>query len=384
MEILNKTILTNQERINYIKDKINSQTELLEKGLITKETLHNTKNQFFTIQTENETLENDLKKIFNNIYEIKKENEIELQSLKSEILIVENTIRELFALYQLKSLVYSPFDGKVIEMMINPGMYVSAGSSMISIEPYEISEKLETVIYVNPQEGKKIKKGMKAKIYPSTVEVEEYGYMIGEVLKVSEYPSTFQGMLRTLGNEELIKSFLTQGPPIAITIIPEIDSTTYSGFKWSSIFGPEQEIRSGTLCSSKVIVETKRPISLLIPQKIKTPFIALHKKVRTPNSDSPILKTDHKKPLNSDSLPKKVLSIKPQQYSIQVLATKKKVDIEEVKKIVRTDSLILEKQVNGWFKYTVGKFYSIEEARNFMKQNNLRSNFFVTKIESEE
>jgi HlyD family secretion protein len=275
-----KTIKTNEERIEFIADKIKAQDELLEKGLITKETLYNTKNQFFNVQQENENLANDLKRIHNNMFQIKEENEIELQKLKSEILEIENSIRELNALFELNSTIYSPFEGKIIEVMVNPGKVVNAGIPIISIEPIEISKKLEAIVYVNPRDGKKIKSGMKAKIFPSTIEVEEYGYIIGEITKVAEYPATHQGMLRTLGNDELVKSFLSIEPPIAITVSPEIDSTTFSGFKWSSIKGPAQEIRSGTLCTSKIIVENKRPISLLIPQKAKKPFILFKKQIK--------------------------------------------------------------------------------------------------------
>ncbi len=277
---LNKRIKINEEKIKFFSDKIAAQTELLEKGLITKETLYNTKNQFFNIQQENESLSNELKRLHNEMFQLKEQHEIELQKLKSEILSIENNIRELNSLHNLNSLVYCPLNGKVIEMMVNPGKVINAGIPIISVEPSNVSKKIEAIIYVNPRQGKKVKPGMQAKIYPSTIEVEEYGYIIGVISKVSEYPATHLGMLRTLGNDELVKSFLSNEPPIAITVSLEKDSTTFSGFKWSSAQGPNQEILSGTLCASKIIVENKRPISLIIPDKVKESFYRIRKKIK--------------------------------------------------------------------------------------------------------
>lgn len=384
---LNKTIKTNEERIKFIADKINAQTELLEKGLITKETLYNTKNQYFNFQQANETLANDLKRIHNNMYQIKEENEIELQKIKSEILIVENSIRELKALLELNSTLYSPFNGTVIELMVNPGNVVYIGSPIISLEPSETSNnKLEAIIYINPRDGKKIKVGMKAKIYPSTIEVEEYGYIIGEVKKVSEYPATQKGMLRTLGNEELVKSFISNEPPIAITISPESDSTTFSGYKWSTLNGPKQEIRSGTICASKIIVESKRPISILIPQQAKEPFILLEKKVENYFSDgtTKYQKPESKTPLLSNS-PSEIASPsnideKREYFTVQILATKKSIAINRMSSLYNGDIPVKEQYQNGWFKYTVGQFETKNEAKEYLKSHKFKPSSFVTKI----
>ena len=106
---------------------------------------------------------------------------------------------------------------------------------------------------------------MEVKLSPSTVEVEKFGYIKGKVIQVSEYPATFDGMMNTLQNKELVQSFFTGMPPIAVRIALNVDENNSSGYEWTSGDGPEVEIKSGTLCSSKIIIKNKRPISLILP-----------------------------------------------------------------------------------------------------------------------
>ena len=93
----------------------------------------------------------------------------------------------------------------------------------------------------------------------------DYGYLIARVAAVSEAPATQQGMLSLLGNQRLVEGFTEKGAPIAIEAELELDPETTSGFRWSSSKGPPFEIRSGTLCSARVITQQQPPITLVIP-----------------------------------------------------------------------------------------------------------------------
>ena len=126
-------------------------------------------------------------------------------------------------------------------------------------------KNLEGIIYVSPVDGKKVKTGMKVEVGPSNVKQEEYGFMLGIVTRVSEFPATPQGMMKTLQNENLVKALSGGGAPIEIraTLIPS--SKTFSGYRWSSKNGPPIKIHSGTLCFSSIIVDEQPPITLVIP-----------------------------------------------------------------------------------------------------------------------
>jgi len=260
-----KILKKNEDRLEFINERIQAQEKLLKEGLITKELVMNTKNQYFEIQEENDKLANSLKEISLKIFETSNGVEIEHKTLQSQILDVTSQIMELKARLILTSIIRSPCRGKIVEVMSNEGELVSIGSAVVSIEPAAVSSNLEAVVYISPTEGKKIQAGMKVRISPSTVRVEEYGYINGEVKQVSLYPSSARGMLKTLGNIELAKSFSDNAPPIAVRVSLKKSPKSFSGYEWTSGKGPKIDIKAGTICKSKITYEKLPPIYLIIP-----------------------------------------------------------------------------------------------------------------------
>lgn len=380
---INNAIQSNNERLKFITERISAQEELLAKGLITKETLNNTKNEYFKIQQENDKLLNEKKEIDQKIYEIKEQNEIKINQLKSEILNLENKLRELEAVHELNSKIISPYSGKIIELMVNPGKVIETGSPIVSIEPTDLSKDLQAIVYVNPKEGKKIEHKMNVKLSPSTVEVEEYGYITGTVENVSEYPSTYQGMLRTLGNLELVKTFTKDGPPIAVIVRLDKDSTNYSGYTWTSKYGPKVEIKSGTLCLAKIVTEKRRPISLLFPKmtiKVKNLYDEFEVDSAHTNKKDSLYKMSEKESVNtSQKQTEEILKTKV-GYTIQIGATKRKLNQEDLKYLYKGEEKIKEGYIDGWYKYSIGFFDSKEEANLYIKKNHLGSNVYIRKV----
>lgn len=166
------------------------------------------------------------------------------------------------------SSVISPYSGTIIEVMVNRGGFIGQGDVVASVEPSDestSSEDIQAIIYIPISEGKNIKVGMSAYISPSTVKKEEYGFLMGKVSSVSSYPATFQGMMKILGNESMVKSLSSSGPVIALKVKLINSDSNPSGFEWSSKKGPDTKILGGTLCFGYVIVEKRRPISFIAP-----------------------------------------------------------------------------------------------------------------------
>jgi HlyD family secretion protein len=105
---------------------------------------------------------------------------------------------------------------------------------------------------------------MEAQITPGTVRREEYGFLIGRVTFVADYPATPAAMMSILGNEPLIQSITSAGPVTEVRIQPELAETP-SGFRWSSRRGPPLQVSSGTLCSAQIVTEHSTPITRVLP-----------------------------------------------------------------------------------------------------------------------
>lgn len=208
------------------------------------------------------SLEIQTKNIVNQI------NKLEKDSIPHKVLIqqLKDKITKLRQDPQKTSYILSSYKGKVIEITSKKGDFVEAGFplSNIEIKQHE-NAALRAVIYVAPEEGKKIKANMVVRIAPSTIKVEEYGYVEGIVQNVSEYPATRYGMEKVLGNPDLVRSFSEGEPPIAVTVKLKQNPQNKKLYQWTSQRGKNLEINPGTLCLASIIIGKVSPIELLIP-----------------------------------------------------------------------------------------------------------------------
>lgn len=212
-------------------------------------------------ETEKEIKEIDLKILELENYSAQRvfETRSKLIGLETELQYNKNQLRN-------QTLIISPYSGTIVDMSVNDGDVFTQGSSLFVIENQDFNKSnLTAIVYMNAYQGKKITTGMKVQLIPSTIALEEYGYIMGTVKSVSKYAQTTGGMNRVLRNQQLLEEFSSDGLPLLLTVQLIKDSSTFSGYKWTSGKGPSKEIVSGTLIKAKVITETKKPISFVIP-----------------------------------------------------------------------------------------------------------------------
>ncbi len=182
---------------------------------------------------------------------------------------LEQKIKGMKDQLERDSSVISQVDGRVLEVLVKKGDLISPGMSLMSLERIGKTVNLGVIMYVSAEEGKNVFPGMEVQISPSTVQKEVSGFMLGRVVSVSEFPSTAQGMLLTLGSKELV-SKLEQGASLEVRIDMVADASTVSGYKWSSAQGPPFKIGSGTFCTGSITVKKQRPIDMIIPMAKNT------------------------------------------------------------------------------------------------------------------
>jgi multidrug efflux pump subunit AcrA (membrane-fusion protein) len=156
--------------------------------------------------------------------------------------------------------VASPYDGRVLEIQENEGGIVQAGTSLLSLELTQ--EDLQVVLYLSPADGANVRPGMAVRISPATVRPEEYGVLLGKVVSVSQFPATYQGMLRVLGSDDLVRMLSRDGALVEVRVEP-IKAETQSGYQWSSPKGPPVPIQSGTLCTANIVIDERHPVGLI-------------------------------------------------------------------------------------------------------------------------
>lgn len=248
-------------------ERVASDEELFRQGLITKQELLATteeRNQAAgrLHQNESELVQLDALwgQVQNEADRAGQESASALTQAERELARLENELRTTGE-------VTSPYTGRVLEVMAEQGSMVNRGQPMLSVSLDGKTVKgLEAIIYIPSVHGKKIKLGMDVQIAPNTVKKEEFGYLMGKVTYVSDFPVTPQGMARVLKNEQLVTALSGNDAPyqIHVDLLPDPDNV--SGFRWTSSEGPPLRIQSGTLASAGVVVERRQPILMVIPQ----------------------------------------------------------------------------------------------------------------------
>ena len=265
---LERTVTTLERELGLLEERLANEKLLLADGLVTKQTVLLTEQQLNAnrdrlAQTRLDVSGLDLKQL-----EAGQQLEQQIEARRASRRDLDLKLRELEASLDESNVVISPYEGRVLELMADRGDLVSPGTAILSMEV--VSEELMAVLFVPASSGKQVKPGLTARISPSNVKREEYGFILGKVVWSAEFPSTSRGMLRLLANQELVNKLMKEGPPIQIDVALERDPATPTGFKWSSSRGPELEISSGTLAVGSVIVREERPISLVIPKLRKS------------------------------------------------------------------------------------------------------------------
>lgn len=239
------TLKSNTEML---RRRLDDQNGLLKEGLITRQSVLSTQQQLDESTAALKEL--DLRKI----------------DFEQEIAQIDRNLESVKTRLKLSTDVISPYTGRVLEIKLDENSIVQVGSSILNMElTGDAIKDLEVVVFVSSLDGKKVKSGMDIYISPSTIKREEYGYMIGKVTSVSEFPTSGQGMMRILQNEQLVRQLSAGAAPIQINADLTPDTNTSSGYKWTSPGGPPIVIQSGTLGTASITVRSQRPISLVIP-----------------------------------------------------------------------------------------------------------------------
>ncbi|MEC7352922.1 MAG: NHLP bacteriocin system secretion protein [Planctomycetota bacterium] len=162
--------------------------------------------------------------------------------------------------------VLSPVAGEVILHAVDMGSTVAVGSHITSIRPHgEEDAELIARVYVPYGTGRRIRSGMTAWLSLPFAKPSRYGYIEGEVLEVSDFVSD-DATAVTLGSQNLATSLEQKmGAIMSITVRIATDDANPTGMKWTTGDGYEHPLEYPALCGAKIIVDTHRPIDLVLP-----------------------------------------------------------------------------------------------------------------------
>jgi HlyD family secretion protein len=247
-------------------EKLEAEEQLVARGLLTRTALLNTRQVLDATREKIADARSQLAALDARGADTRNSAAGSARASQARIDEQEVRVAELERQLAAASQVIAPAGGRVLEVLAERGSVVGVGEPILSLDLEGRAVKdLEAVVYVPSVHGKRIKPGMTIQIAPSTVRQEEFGYMLGRVTYVSDFPATARGMERLLKNGKLVASLSGGDAPYEVRADLVVDPRTVSRYKWSSSGGPPVKIMSGTLASANIAVSTRRPIELVVP-----------------------------------------------------------------------------------------------------------------------
>ncbi len=252
--------------IKWLSEKRDNQQALWQKGL-------DTKSNYIAAENNYKAALNDLKDIKVKLQQLdvdeittRNDSKETLKSLdrsiEEQVLKVRGQQRELVR--ELN--VMSRYRGRVLEVNTQIGRQVSVGQTLIRLATADDMDKgLNVRLYIPPNDGAKVKPGMRVIVSPYSVDFGVYGDLVGFVTSVSSSTVSSDHMKTVLQNDLLVQNLTVNGAPYEVTAFFLPDPNSLNGLKWTTRKGAAVSIESGTLCSAKVIIEHKRPIDYIMP-----------------------------------------------------------------------------------------------------------------------
>jgi HlyD family secretion protein len=262
-EALSQVIKATTQRIEFLTVDVRNLEDLLSKGYTTRKNLSDRREELTSAQQRRDDTQNQILKLKAEKTDLETQRDRELRQSEFSLNEAQRQVNATAESLSQNTQVISPIEGRVLEVKISPGSVLSIGTAVVEIESE--GNKLEAVIYLPPEQGKKIKPGMQVHLEPSTVKREEFGMMLGTVETVSDFPVTPQGISAVLHNETLVTRFTHDGAPYAAKVTLEQDDSTPTGYSWAVGNGPNVRLTSGTLARAEITTRRQRPLDLIIP-----------------------------------------------------------------------------------------------------------------------
>lgn len=257
-----KTLIAQEQAL---QESVASQRRLLERGVTSRDRVLAVEADLAGVRRDIAALRDNLQSLGLDANERRVRFEQSLMEVDSKIATTAQEIAEAEAEIAVRSEVRAPTSGRVVELAVEPGDRVAGGTALLRIAP-DGDSGLSALIYVSSGDGKKIAPGMAVQVVPSTVRMEREGFILAEVVSVSEIPATREAVLRRLVNATLVDTLLANGPPFEVQVRLRPDPASVSGFAWSTDLGRARAVEGGTSVDAQIVVGRIRLLALVFPQ----------------------------------------------------------------------------------------------------------------------
>jgi HlyD family secretion protein len=251
------------DQVALAKEQVSAQEQLLAAGIVVKQKAIEARQSLTAIEDRIAGVRAQIQEF--DTEEFASRAKVQQGDAEKEIAVqdAERNLHEIENQLEIAQNVVSPYGGEVLEVKVLPGATVAAGDPIASVQP-DVQD-LQALVYLPAAQAKDVHPGMEVKISPSNVKPEEFGFVRGRVVYISDFPDTPAELMRNFQNEVLVKVLTNDGPVTELRVDMLKDAKTPSGYQWSSSKGPNLLLSGGTLCTAEVITRWQKPVTLIFP-----------------------------------------------------------------------------------------------------------------------
>ena len=154
----------------------------------------------------------------------------------------------------------------IISTLLKSSEYVSEGQVASIVSTTNNTENPKNITAVFPLTSLQgISNGLEVLVSPVNTNVNSYGSIKGKIKTLNKVPIDKTNAIYIVGSQARADELFSNYKTMTFAELTLKAKDTISGYEWSSSNGPSYSIPIGTEASVKVITESKRPISILLP-----------------------------------------------------------------------------------------------------------------------
>jgi multidrug efflux pump subunit AcrA (membrane-fusion protein) len=158
----------------------------------------------------------------------------------------------------------APFSGQVVDLNVTPGQVVQYGQPLYTLQRrFADASNTSVYLFVPSSNGSGLAPGMPVNISVSTAPSAAFGVLHGKISRVSAAPLSTAAVAALVGNPDLAQVLSKNGPPLLAEVALNRDSSTRSGFAWSTPKGPPFPLQAGTPVTAQVVEQQQRPVDVI-------------------------------------------------------------------------------------------------------------------------
>lgn len=165
--------------------------------------------------------------------------------------------------YDRRSVIRAKESG-IVTYIINKNSYVNKGDKIASVVGYDENGNNDIITAFIPDgQSDLVDIGMEAQIMPDYTPREQYGYIVGYVSGISEYPMTGE-QIYNMNGQLYMSEMDTKESYIEVEITMMRAAGDKNHLKWSKESGESKTVNPGTRCDVDIILNKYRPYRWLL------------------------------------------------------------------------------------------------------------------------